>query len=153
MWKAAVLLVMTAGLCVPQTLTENLNADVRRVGERLACKCGSCNNTVGDCAMLGCGYAKPARAKIAGMQQTGMRDDQIVNSFVKEMGLVALAVPPAEGFHLLSWTMPFVALALGLGAILIYWRRFRKPAEAVATQPQVDERYRSRIEREMADMD
>jgi cytochrome c-type biogenesis protein CcmH/NrfF len=152
-WKTALLLMFAAGLCLPQTATENLNPEVRRVGERLACKCGSCNNTVGDCAMLGCGYAKPARAKIAGMQQSGMNDEQIVNSFVKEMGLVALAVPPAEGFHLLSWTMPFVVLLLGFGAILIYWKRFRKPVEATAKAPQVDERYRSRIEREMADLD
>ena len=152
-WKRIALMLLLVGICLPQSATDNLNKDVRRVGERLACKCGTCANTVGDCAMLGCGYSRPARAKIAAMQAQGMKDEQIVNTFVKEMGLVALAVPPAEGFNLLSWIMPFAFLALGLGAILLYFKKYRKPAPTSANAPQVDEQYRARIEREMADMD
>ncbi len=65
--------------------------------------------------MLHCHYSSPAREKIAGMLAAGMSDDQIVDSFVKGAGPQALTVPPAEGFNILAWVMPFAAIALGLG--------------------------------------
>ena len=89
------------------------------------------------------------------MQKAGMSDQSIIDTFVKEMGIVALAVPPARGFNLLGWVMPFVAIGLGLVAIVIYWKRFHRPvAAATATaEPVIDEKYRQRIEAEMADLD
>ncbi len=35
--------------CAPESF---LTPDVVRVGSRLACRCGTCRNTVGDCAMF-----------------------------------------------------------------------------------------------------
>src|ERR1041384_7242036 len=61
-----------------------MSADVRRVGMRLACLCRSCKNTVGDCAMLECGYCAPMRKRIAAMQASGQSDDAIVNAIVGE---------------------------------------------------------------------
>jgi cytochrome c-type biogenesis protein CcmH len=89
------------------------------------------------------------------MQKAGMSDQSIIDTFVKEMGIVALAVPPARGFNLLGWVMPFVAIALGLTAIFVYWKRFRQPASSASSAPEavVDEKYRQRIEAEMADLD
>ena len=123
------------------------------MGDRLACKCGGCNNTVGNCPMLKCHYADPARQRIAKMLADGMTDDAIVAVFVKEEGLSALAVPPAEGFNLLGWVMPFIALVAGLGMIWMYIKRFRKPVDAVAPplEPAVDKQYRERIEKELSD--
>ena len=95
---------------------------VRRVGDRLACKCGTCNNTVGNCPMLECHYSHPARQRISKMLDQGMSDDAIVAVFVKEQGLSALAAPPAEGFNLLGWLMPFIALAGGLGSHLAVYQ-------------------------------
>jgi cytochrome c-type biogenesis protein CcmH/NrfF len=155
----AVLLFVLVGVCLPQTASQLVTPEIRRVGEKLACKCGHCNNTIASCQMIGCGYATPARERIAALQKQGASDQSIVDGFVKEMGIVALAVPPAEGFHLLGWVMPFVVIAVGLCAIFIYWKRFRKPAAAVAgasaatPEPEIDEKYRKRIEAEMADLD
>ena len=151
----ALLLFVLVGVCLPQTASQLVTPEIRRVGDKLACKCGSCNNTVATCQMIGCGYTTPAREKIAAMQKAGVSDQQIIDGFVKEMGLVALAVPPAEGFNLLGWLMPFIAIGFGLSAIAIYWKRFRKPVEATAPQaaPVVDEKYRKQIEAEMADLD
>jgi cytochrome c-type biogenesis protein CcmH len=147
-------LLILAGLCLPQTGTQYVTPEIRRVGDKLACKCGSCNNTVGTCQMLQCHYTSPAREKIATMQKAGMSDQAIVDAFVKEMGIAALAVPPAEGFHLLGWVMPFIAIGLGLVLIYAYVKRFRKPAPAAATaEPEIDEAYRKRIEKELADLD
>ena len=48
-----------------------------------------------------------------------------------------------------------VAIALGLVAIFVYWKRFHTPpANAPASsEPAIDEKYRKRIEAEMADLD
>jgi cytochrome c-type biogenesis protein CcmH/NrfF len=153
----AVLLFFVVGISLPQTASQLVTPEIRRVGDKLACKCGACNNTVATCQMIGCGYATPARERIAALQKQGLSDQSIIDTYVKEMGIVALAVPPAEGFHLLGWIMPFVAIGLGLCAIAIYWKRFRKPALAgnatAPAEPEIDEKYRKRIEAEMADLD
>lgn len=149
------LLLLLAGLCIPQTSTTYMTPEIRRVGDRLACKCGSCTETVGTCQMLGCHYSSPARSKIAEMQKAGASDQTIVDAFVKDVGIAALAAPPAEGFNLLGWMMPFIAIALGLTAIGIYMMRFRRPsAQTVpAPDPAVDEKYQKRIEKELAELD
>jgi cytochrome c-type biogenesis protein CcmH len=151
----ALMLFVLVGVCLPQPASQLVTPEIRRVGDKLACKCGHCNNTVATCQMLGCGYSTPAREKIAALQKQGVSDQAIVDGFVKEMGLVALAVPPARGFNLLGWLMPFIAILLGLSAIFIYVKRFRRPVAAAVNQqpPTIDERYRQRIEAETADMD
>ena len=156
-WATFALLLLVAGLSIPQSASQYVTPAIRRVGDKLACKCGACNNTVATCQMLECHYTLPARERIAKMQKAGLADQEIVDSFVKEMGLAALAVPPAEGFNLLAWTMPFIGILLGLGAIAIYLKRFRKPATAAATAapgaPAIDEKYRKQIEKEFAELD
>lgn len=157
MWKlkTSLLFVVLAAVCLPQSATELASPEIRRVGNRLSCKCGACGNTVGTCQMLQCHYTHPARQRIAELQKAGMNDDQIVDTFVKERGLVALAVPPAEGFNLVGWVMPYTVAGLGLLGILFYLKRFRRRQELqpIAVQPVVDERYRKRIEQEMSELD
>lgn len=151
----ALMLVVLAGLCIPQTSTTLATPEIRRVGDKLACKCGSCNNTVATCQMLACHYSSPAREQIASMQKQGSSDQAIIDSFVKKVGLAALAVPPAEGFNLLGWLMPFAALALGLAGIGVYMKRFRRPAatSSPTNDPVIDEKYRKRIETELAELE
>jgi cytochrome c-type biogenesis protein CcmH/NrfF len=127
-----------------------MSPDVRRVGMRLACLCRSCKNTVGDCAMLECGYCSPMRKRIAAMQATGKSDDSIVDAIVGENGKEALAVPPSHGFALLAWTTPFAAIGIGLVAIWMFVKRFSaKPAPA----PEIDPAVLERIEKDMAKLD
>ena len=153
-WKSSLLLLVVSAVCLPQTGTNLVTPDIRRVGDRLACKCGACNNTVATCQMLQCHYSYPAREKIGEMQKAGMGDQQIVDAFVKEQGIVALAAPPMQGFNMLAWTMPFVALAIGLAAIAVWIRKFRKPKPALQpVEAVVDEKYQKRIEQELADLD
>ncbi|MBI3683199.1 MAG: cytochrome c-type biogenesis protein CcmH [Acidobacteria bacterium] len=150
----ALLLVLAAGLCLAQSSSDLLTPAIRRVGGTLACLCGSCKNTVATCQMLGCHYSSPARERIAKMQAAGMTDEAVIDDFVKREGKRALAVPPAEGFNLLSWVMPFVAIAIGLVAIYLYVKRYRKPA---ASPPVVDnaalERYHEEIENDLAKLE
>src|SRR4051794_5441839 len=86
-WKNSLLAVALTAAALAQSSSALLTPEIRRVGGRLACLCGTCNNTVGDCPMLECHYTKPMREKIASMQKLGMNDDEIVNAAVKERGL------------------------------------------------------------------
>ncbi len=155
-WKRFVLLAAAAGLLMGQEGTVLVTPAVRRVGMRLACLCATCRNTVGDCAMLECGYCKPVRLKIAQMQAEGKSDDEIVAFFVKENGLQALASPPTSGFSLLAWVMPYVVIALGLVAIAWFVKRFGA-RRAAAGAPQLDEetlrRYQEQIEKDVAKLE
>lgn len=156
-WKRIVLLAALAGLLIGQDGAALVTPAVRRVGMRLACLCGTCRNSVGDCAMLECGYCKPARLKIAQMQAAGKTDDEIVASFVKGQGVQALIAPPASGFNLLAWVMPFVAIALGLVAIAWFLKRFGVRRAAAEGGPELDpetlRRYQEQIEKDMAKLE
>lgn len=127
---------------------------VRRVGQRLACLCGTCKNTVGECPMLECGYSSPTRQKIATMQGAGKTDDQIVNAIVAENGVQALSVPPSQGFSIVAWTMPYVAVVIGLLAIWAFVRRFSKRrVTAPEVDPAIFDRYHDRIEKDLEKLD
>jgi cytochrome c-type biogenesis protein CcmH len=155
-WKKFLLIAAVAGLLIGQDGAVLVTEPVRRVGARLACLCASCRNTVGDCAMLECGYCKPARLKIAAMQAAGKSDDEIVASFVKENGLQSLASPPTSGFSLLAWVMPFVMIGLGLVAIAWFVRRFGARRATAGPSPLDEEtlqRYQEQIDKDVAKLE
>lgn len=148
------LLLLVAGLCLAQSSSDMLTPAIRRVGDRLACLCGSCKNTVATCQMLGCHYSAPARERIAKLQAQGMADDAIVDDFVKKEGKRALAAPPAEGFHLLSWAMPFISIGLGLWVIYLFIKRYQRPATAAAPIDRAAlDRYKDEIDSDLAKLE
>jgi cytochrome c-type biogenesis protein CcmH len=131
--------------------SDMLDPNVRRVGERLACLCGGCKNSVGSCPMLGCHYATPKREQIAKMLAEGRKDDQIVEAAVKQEGLQALVTPPVEGFNSIMWVMPFLMIGFGLVAIWFFVKHMRgKRAAAGAPElhDEVLDRYHDQIEKE-----
>ena len=149
-----VLALALAAICLPQSSTKLVTPEIRRVGDKLACKCGACNNTVATCSMLECHYSLPAREKIDEMQKAGSADQTIIDTFVKESGLSALATPPAEGFFLLGWIMPFIAISLGLVFVAIWFKRFAKRSPAnEAPLPEIDRRYLDRMNKELQDLE
>ena len=136
-----------------QDPTSYLTPDVLRVGSRLACRCGGCRNTVGDCPMLHCGSSDPIRHRIFDMQKQGMSDDAIVDTFVKENGIVALATPPGHGVGpIITWIGPGIALLLGFLVYSWYIRRNRKqPAPLMPVDQAVLDRFKAQIDRELDD--
>jgi cytochrome c-type biogenesis protein CcmH/NrfF len=138
---------------VAQDPTSYLTKDVLRVGDRLACRCGTCRNTVGTCPMLRCDSAYPMRQRIYNMKQAGMSDDAIVSRIVREEGVVALSAPPATGFGgVVTWVMPGVALLVGFFIYSFYVRRNRKQPEPLsAGDCAVIDRFQEQIDRELED--
>jgi len=136
-----------------QESTSYLTPDVTRVGAKLACRCGGCRNTVGDCPMLRCSSADPMRHRIYSMKQKGMSDEAIVNDIVREEGIVALASPPAQGLGpIVTWVMPGVALLIGLWIWSAFVRRHQKAPEPLTpTDESLIERYRAQMDRELED--
>ena len=59
--------MLVTAICLAQSASELQTPEIRRVGDKLACLCGACKNTVATCQMLHCHYAYPARQKIARM--------------------------------------------------------------------------------------
>ena len=154
-WKNSLLLLVLTAACLAQSASQLQTDSIRRVGSKLACLCGACKNTVADCPMLECHFGKPAKVRIAALQASGRTDSEIIDLFVKEYGNQVLAVPPAEGFNLLAWVMPWMAVALGLSMIWLFIRRFRKPASAKVSPSDSEAlaRYRERIEKDLANLD
>jgi cytochrome c-type biogenesis protein CcmH/NrfF len=153
--RTSLVAVFLAAASLAQTSSGLLTPDVKRVGMKLACLCGGCNNTVGDCPMIGCHYSAPAREKIAAMQKAGMDDKQIVDAFVSEQGLKALATPPTEGFSLVGWLMPFIAAGFGLIAVWMVIRRYMnlKPAPVTELDRAVLDKYHDQIEKEVSKLE
>ncbi|HEY1947873.1 MAG TPA: cytochrome c-type biogenesis protein CcmH [Bryobacteraceae bacterium] len=136
---------------VAQDSTSYWTPDVMRVGQRLACRCGGCRNTVGDCPMLHCESADPKRHRIYDMKQKGATDDDIVNTVVREEGIVALATPPGKGFGpVLTWVMPGVALLLGFFVYSWFVKRNRKtPAPITSVDQAMMDKFRDQIDHEL----
>lgn len=134
-----------SALLAQQDVTNYLTTDVARVGMRLACRCGGCKNTVGDCPMLRCDSSDPKRRRIFEMKSQGMSDDAIVNSFVREEGTVALSSP--QPLTLITWLGTPVAVLIGFWIYMSFVRKNRKgPAPISAEDQAVIEKFRSQLD-------
>ncbi len=152
--KVSLLAFALAVASLGQSASQLRTDAVKRVGGKLACLCGTCKNTVADCPMIECHFSKPAKERISTLAASGMSDAGIIDVFLKEYGNQILAAPPAEGFNLLAWVMPWVAVGAGLAMIWFFMRRFRKPAAEVSPgESQILSRYQEQIEKDLAKLD
>lgn len=147
---AALALAMLAISAVPTF------AGQREVEERLACQCG-CGLTVHTCNHLQCSFAVPVREDIAKALAAGQPEDEIIARYVAEYGEKVLSSPTHEGFNLLAWWGPYVALALGTLALGLVIRRVGgKPAVEDADASLGDTaspELRARLDRELEKID
>ena len=126
-----------------------------QVSEGLTCQCG-CGLTVANCNMPTCGFSVPLRAEVDGMIRKGMGSAQIIAFYRHKYGEKVLSAPTTEGFNLLAWTMPFIALALGGGVVVLVVGRWRSnpssapPASEPGAEPSAfDPELRRRLEKEL----
>jgi cytochrome c-type biogenesis protein CcmH len=149
------LLAVTAGVQVMHA-SATVRPTVDDVAQGLTCQCG-CGLTVANCNHPNCEFAVPAREQIAKMLAHGMSRVEIISFFRHKYGEKVLSSPTTQGFNLLAWTMPFVAI--GIGAVLLFfllerWRRatpsLPSGPEAVAERlPVMDPRMREQLEKEI----
>lgn len=126
----------------------------RETSEALVCQCG-CNMILYVCNHQNCPSATPFREEIERQIREGKGKDAIVASFVEKNGPVVLSAPPARGFDLAAWVMPFVALLLG-GVFLLSFlgarRRTRAAARAAAASTPRDP-YSARVDAEIGEIE
>ncbi len=104
----------------------------KAVEEQLTCQCG-CGLTVHTCNHLQCSFAIPVREDIAKSLADGEAGPDIITRYAKEYGEKVLSSPVREGFNMLAWYGPYIAL-FGAGFIVIMVIRRWTP-ERIAAQP------------------
>lgn len=129
---AAVLLLASASLWVPIAHAQQTD-HAKKVGMRLMCMCG-CAQVLVQCNHINCPSSAPMLKELDSHIGSGESDEFVVQDFIKEYGVEVLSSPPNTGFNRVAWLLPAVAFALGLAAIALVIRTWRKrPVMATAT--------------------
>jgi len=149
--RISLLAFVVAIAALAQTASENPSADVRRVGMRLQCQCG-CKDSVATCSMLECGFSKPAKERIARMQNVGMSDQQIVSAFIQDNGAGVFLAPPSA----FGWIVPYVSVGFGLMIIWLVIRKMYHPKPlpeigSIELDDPALAKYKEQIEKELAE--
>ncbi len=129
-----VVFVLSCLLAAIPILAAGPAATVEEVASNLICPCGCDNMIVSSCV---CGTAAQLRAEISDKLAAGMTAEQIWDEFVRRYGQKILATPPAEGFHLTVWVLPFLAVFTAgwlLTRILRRWAASPK-ADSPSSEP------------------
>jgi cytochrome c-type biogenesis protein CcmH len=130
------------------------------VSQGLTCQCG-CGLTVANCNHPECSFSVPLRGEISRMIEKGMDRPAIIAIYRTKFGEKILSAPTTEGFNLLAWVMPFLALLVGGGLIVMMLGRWRhetpslpagsdgaSPA-AAAIDPQLREQLDAEVKRHL----
>jgi cytochrome c-type biogenesis protein CcmH len=123
------------------------------VSQGLTCQCG-CGLTVANCNHPECSFSVPLRGEISRMIDKGMDRPAIIAIYRTKFGEKILSAPTTEGFNLLAWVMPFFALIVGGGFIVLMLGRWRHQSpslpEAVTQRvPVIDPKLRAKLEAEV----
>lgn len=137
-----------------QTVTtgDPTHVRLRAIGEKLKCQC-SCSYTVGSCNMLNCHFREEINEQLQADMSAGISEPAMLAKLKEKYGTHILAAPPAEGFNLVGWIMPFVALVVGLIVIRFVLARWRKPRPAPALSSVAVDKFRDQMEKELADLE
>jgi cytochrome c-type biogenesis protein CcmH len=91
--------------------------------------------------------AKEMRNLVRELVAQGKSRQEIEAYFVSRYGEFVLLAPPKQGFNLLVWVLPFLALAVGAAGVYLVARRWS--ARPAAPPPPVDPAYLERVRREL----
>jgi len=150
-------LTLAITLAAAEAFSATERPTVAGISQSLTCQCG-CGLTVANCNHPTCSFSVPVRGEIEAMIARGKSGNEIVAFYRMKYGEKVLSAPTTEGFNILAWVMPFVALLLG-GAFIVYTASRWRSAPAVGTEPdaavakraasQFDPELRHRLENEV----
>ena len=107
------------------------------IGHQMMCICG-CNQILLECNHVGCPASDGMRNELMASVTRGDSDSLVEQGFVQKYGPTVLAAPTARGFDRVAYIMPFVALILGFGLIVLVicaWKNRPAPALADGLRP------------------
>lgn len=137
--------------------TSFLSADpgelTSRIAGNLVCLCGCGNMIVRNCE---CGNAAKMTEEVRELLVSGKTEQEVYAAFVAQYGESVLAAPLAQGFNLLAWGLPLLALASGAGIVVVVIRRLTASTSphaegAKVETPEISEKYRELLARELSD--
>ncbi|HEV2697881.1 MAG TPA: cytochrome c-type biogenesis protein CcmH [Terriglobales bacterium] len=127
---------------------------IERLGHQMVCVCGACNQYLLDCNHVGCAYSSRMRQELRAAVDNGKNDSSVLQFFVEKYGATVLAAPTKTGFDRVAWIIPYLALILGVGGLVLLvssWhnRRTRTPRSDVGSKgsPEFD-RFRAQARKE-----
>jgi cytochrome c-type biogenesis protein CcmH len=94
------------------------------IGHQMMCICG-CNQILLECNHVGCPDSDGMRNELMAAVQRGDSDSLVEQSFVQKYGPTVLAAPTTQGFDRAAYVVPFLALFLGFGLIVVVIRSWR----------------------------
>ncbi|HEY2460460.1 MAG TPA: cytochrome c-type biogenesis protein CcmH [Candidatus Acidoferrum sp.] len=168
--SARIFLFCALPLCVTALRATVARADdqpdrTHRIGKKLKCMCGGCNDTAATCYHVGgnfsgpCGVATGMLKEIDQQIDRGDSDDLILQFFTQKYGSVVNIEPPHTGIGRIAWAMPVVYLVVGTLLVFFIIDRWRRRSAAVAfagapgehVSPELLEHARQRVARETED--
>jgi cytochrome c-type biogenesis protein CcmH/NrfF len=152
--NSLLVLGLVAGVCFAQSAEQLESPAVNRIATRLNCPCGCKTNMACRMDPYPCRTCWDNKKKILQMEQAGLSDQAILDSFAKEMGTNVVVVPPG----MLGSLSFYTAAALGLVLVLFVIRKYSRKPAVVAGAPEVSEdplltRYHDQIEKEVEKLD
>jgi len=117
-------------------------ADRDALEHRIKCQCG-CTLDVYTCRTtdFSCQVSPSMHRDVVALVDGGYSAQEIIDAFTNTYGEQVLMAPKAEGFNLLGWALPFVALAgaiVGVGTVIRRWGARPAPAAGMAAPRTVD---------------
>ncbi len=91
------------------------------------------------------------RVEIHGLISQGMSGNEVIDQYVKRIGDHIRIVPTAQGFNLVAWLGPLVALLTGSLLTILLIRRWSRRTDTASTPTQaplpaaVDHAYQQRL--------
>jgi cytochrome c-type biogenesis protein CcmH len=129
--KAAQFIVLSAAIFLSLGSSDPATR-FNEIGHQMMCICG-CNQILLECNHVGCPDSDGMRNELMAAVTRGDSDSLVEQSFVQKYGPTVLAAPTTKGFDRAAYIMPFVALFLGFGMIVLVIRNWKnRPAPAIA---------------------
>jgi cytochrome c-type biogenesis protein CcmH len=107
------------------------------IGHQLVCQCG-CTQILLECNHVGCPVSPVMIDELRRQIASDLPSAGIFNWFAAKYGPIVLASPMRGGFDMVAWIVPFAVLGLGILAVVLtlrLWRRRQARLTPAAVPP------------------